>query len=281
MSSPQTYIMGHTDRERRRLAIQAEVLRPITEKLFEDAGIRPGMNVLDLGCGVGDVSMILSRIVGSAGSVTGLDFDPGAIATARARVADAGICNVTFIESNVADYRAEHPVDAVVGRHVLIHTPDPVAVLQRASEFLRPGGILAFQEYDLSTRVPTWPEPALNARIMRIFIELFPKLTHANAGSRLHHWFRKVGFPAPHLLGNVLLDGSEDTLYYEWMAETLRTILPRAEQIGVAKPGEFDLDRVAPQLRDEALANEAPIAGLIIIGAHSRKPQGVPRFGVG
>jgi len=142
-------------------------------------------------------------------------------------------------------------VDAVVGRHVLIHTPDPVAVLRSASEFLRPGGILAFQEYDLSTRVPTWPEPALNARIMRVYIELFPKLTHANAGSRLHHWFRKVGFPAPRLLGNVLLDGSEDSLYYEWMAETLRTILPRAEQIGVAKPDEFDLDRIASQLRDK------------------------------
>src|SRR5262249_25656746 len=152
MSRQETYIMGHSDRERRRLAIQADVLGPFTEKLFEDAGIRQGMNVLDLGCGVGDVSMILSRMVGRAGSVTGLDFDPRSIATARARLADAGIRNVTFIESNVADYRALHPVDAVVGRHILIHTPDPVAVLQSASEFLRPDGILAFQEYDLSTR---------------------------------------------------------------------------------------------------------------------------------
>src|SRR5262249_10824529 len=211
--------------------------------------------------------------VGSAGCVTGLDFDPGAIATARARGDDAGIRNISFIESNVSDYRAQRPVDAVVGRHGLIPTPAPVLVLQTASEFLRPGGILAFQEYDLSTRVPTWPEPALNARIMRVYIELFPNLTHANAGSRLHHWFRKAGFPAPRLLGNVLLDGSPDSLYYEWMAETLRSLLPRAEQMGVAKAGEFNLDHLAQELRDEALANEAPVAGLIMIGAHSRRPK--------
>jgi ubiquinone/menaquinone biosynthesis C-methylase UbiE len=265
--------MGHTDRERRRLAIQAEILRPITQRLFEDAGIGPGMHVLDLGCGVGDVSMILSRMVGPTGSVTGLDFDPAALSTARLRMAEAGIRNSTFIESNVANYRPEQPMDAVVGRHILIHTPEPVGVLRSAAEFLRPGGILAFQEYDLSTWVPTWPAAPLNARTMQVFIELFPRLTHANAGSRLHYWFRQIGFPAPRLNGNFMLDGAEDSLCYEWMAETLRTVLPRAEQLGIAQPGEFDPERIAGQLREEAIAHEAPVAGLIMIGAHARKPE--------
>src|SRR5215510_4374556 len=51
-----TYVMGHDDRERRRLVLQASILDPITEQLFRRAGISSGMNVLDIGCGVGDVS---------------------------------------------------------------------------------------------------------------------------------------------------------------------------------------------------------------------------------
>src|SRR5215831_19439434 len=165
MGTPQSYIMGHNDRERRRLAIQASVLRPITERFFEDAGIRTGMNVLDLGCGVGDVSMILSRMVGAEGRVTGLDFDPAALATAQQRTAEAGFTNIVFMESNVANWQTDIQMDAVVGRHILIHTPDPVAILRRAADFMGPGAILAFQEYDFSLWVPSWPEGALNSRV--------------------------------------------------------------------------------------------------------------------
>ena len=271
--TPQSYIMGHTDRERRRLAIQAEVLRPWTERFFAEAGIGPGMRVLDPGCGVGDVAMLLARMVGADGYVTGLDFDAGAVATARQRAAEAALGQVEFLETNIADYRAERPFDVVAGRHILIHTPDPVGVLRTAAGLLRPDGILAFQEYDLSTWAPTWPEFPLNVRIMRLFVEMFPKLTHADAGSRLHNWYRQVGFPAPRLVGNVLVDGAEDSLYFEWMAETLRTALPRAEQMGLAEPGEFDPDRVAAEMREYSLAQHTPVGGLIMIGAHARKPQ--------
>ena len=138
---------------------------------------------------------------------------------------------------------------------------------------MRPGGILAFQEYDLSTWVPGWPEHPLNARLMSLFVELLPRITHANAGSRLHHWYREIGFPSPLLLGNVLADGAEDSVYYEWAAESLRPVLPLAEQMGLAKPGEFDLDRLAQDLREYAVAHKTTACGLIMIGAHARKPE--------
>jgi cyclopropane fatty-acyl-phospholipid synthase-like methyltransferase len=56
--------MGHTDRERRRLLLQAAALKPITEDLLRRAGLSVGMTVLDLGCGVGDVSIVAARLVG-------------------------------------------------------------------------------------------------------------------------------------------------------------------------------------------------------------------------
>ena len=78
------YIMGHTDRERRRLALQGVILNPLTGELLRRAGIAGGMRVLDLGCGIGDVSMLVARLVGRHGSVTAIDIDEAALALARA-----------------------------------------------------------------------------------------------------------------------------------------------------------------------------------------------------
>jgi hypothetical protein len=51
------YFLGHSDAKIRRLQTQATILRPITERLFRSAGIRPGMRVLELGTGAGDAAM--------------------------------------------------------------------------------------------------------------------------------------------------------------------------------------------------------------------------------
>ena len=72
------YIMGHTDRERRRLSIQGAVINPLTESFLRRAGISAGMHLLELGCGVAEVSLIAARLVGPYGSLHGLDLDPAA-----------------------------------------------------------------------------------------------------------------------------------------------------------------------------------------------------------
>ena len=73
--------MGHDNRERRRLALQASILNPFTDHLLRRAGISASMRVLDIGCGVGDVSLLAARIVGRGGRVTSLDFDAQALMT--------------------------------------------------------------------------------------------------------------------------------------------------------------------------------------------------------
>ena len=95
------YPLGNTDAEHERLIRQAARVAPITERFFREAGIGLGQRVLDLGSGVGDVAMLVARLVGPSGEVVAIERDPKAIAKARARVTEAGFHNVSFNESNV------------------------------------------------------------------------------------------------------------------------------------------------------------------------------------
>jgi ubiquinone/menaquinone biosynthesis C-methylase UbiE len=107
---PETeYILGHSDREIRRLMHQAAILRPITERLLRSAGIGRGMRVLDLGCGAGDVSMLAAKLVGRSGSVVGIDRSPEAIAFATERVQSAGLRHIDFEEVSVEAFAYAEP----------------------------------------------------------------------------------------------------------------------------------------------------------------------------
>ena len=77
------YILGHSPAEIRRLKLQAGILKPITERLLREAGIAPGMRVLDLGCGAGDVALLAAEMVGPNGAVVGIDRNDDALAAAR------------------------------------------------------------------------------------------------------------------------------------------------------------------------------------------------------
>src|SRR6266481_4888988 len=98
--SASPYALGSTDAEHERLIRQAAGLAPLTERLFREAGIGPGQRVLDIGSGVGDVAVLAARLVGPSGEVMGVERDSRSIARARARVAKAGVHNVSFIQSD-------------------------------------------------------------------------------------------------------------------------------------------------------------------------------------
>jgi ubiquinone/menaquinone biosynthesis C-methylase UbiE len=88
--------MGRTEAERARLSQQDRIFAPHSENLFRQAGIAEGMRVVDVGCGVGDTTALLARIVGPAGSVIGVDQDAASLEAAERTVAGAGLSNVTF-----------------------------------------------------------------------------------------------------------------------------------------------------------------------------------------
>src|SRR6266567_1777049 len=116
------YALGSTDAEHERLIWQAERVAPLTERLLREAGIGPGQRVLDLGSGVGDVA-IVSRLVGPSGKVVGIRRDQRSLTRARSRVAEAGLDNVSFIQSDAHGITETQHFDAAVGRFILIGFP--------------------------------------------------------------------------------------------------------------------------------------------------------------
>ena len=73
VSMSNEYALGYSIEEERRLAQQAEVFEPLTTGVFRHAGIGADMRVLDIGCGIGDVSIVAARMVGPGGTVLGID----------------------------------------------------------------------------------------------------------------------------------------------------------------------------------------------------------------
>src|SRR3954468_7965971 len=96
----EAYVLGHADAELQRLAEQAAFYADLTEDAFRRAGLAPGMRVLDVGCGAGDVSLLAATLVGPMGEVLGIDRSRDAVATAqrRADASGAGCARFTVSE---------------------------------------------------------------------------------------------------------------------------------------------------------------------------------------
>ena len=113
------YILGHLQQEIGRLILQATILRPFTERLMRNAEIGPGMRVLDVGCGAGDVSMLAAELVGPSGSVVGIDGNPQVVDLASRRVRTAGydrsLSNTSQRHLRSKHRRAGHPRSAPGG----------------------------------------------------------------------------------------------------------------------------------------------------------------------
>jgi SAM-dependent methyltransferase len=159
------YALDRTPEEYERLRIQARVWEPATTRVLDAIGVSPGMRGLDVGCGPGEGLRLLAERVGPAGSVTGIDNDPAVARDAAAHVRATTDTPVEVVTADVRDLADPPggPFDVVTVRLVLMHLPDPVAVLRRLRGWLRPGGVLLVQDYDIGPYamwppVPQWAE---------------------------------------------------------------------------------------------------------------------------
>jgi ubiquinone/menaquinone biosynthesis C-methylase UbiE len=116
----------------------------VAERLVALAGLRPGMDVLDVGCGAGAATIPAARIA-APGRVTGIDSAATMIVRARQGAAEANAGNVLFLCGDaMSPSFGPATFDAVISSMVVQHLPDPATALPAWLELLRPGGLLAF-----------------------------------------------------------------------------------------------------------------------------------------
>jgi ubiquinone/menaquinone biosynthesis C-methylase UbiE len=261
------YALGYSDSEFRRLTLQGEFFRDLTADVLRRAGIGPGMHVLDVGSGVGDVSLSAAELVGPGGSVLGIDRSVEAIKLAAWRAADAGLDHVRFAASEIDAFSAPDKFDAIIGRLVLLYLPDPAATLRRLAGLLRPGGIVAFQEMAM-TLARSMPNGPLWRRAMGWVMDTFARAGfEVDMGHRLYATFLAAGLPTPQMISAGRVEGGAQSAAYEVLAATVRSLLPIAERLGVATAAEVDIDSLADRLRREAVDSNACLMPPPLVGA--------------
>ncbi len=265
------YILGRTSEEYQRLRRQALVWEEATVRVLQKAGLRAGMRCLDVGCGPGEVMRLMGEMVGPSGSVTGLDADGkiGHEALASLRATTNSQFNFVECDIETIDHAPGHPFDLVYGRLILFHVADPLALLRKMYSWVKPGGYLVTQDYDLRTP-DIYPRPATWAEFEKI-MAIFEKSRDAKLGLKLPAYFEEAG------LGQV--DGT-DLACHAWpLTKTIdmflgvyRSLLPRALQTGVTTEAQ---SRAFIEEMNQAAASGKYYSTLLplLIGAWKRKPM--------
>ena len=241
------------------------------ERLLRDAGVAAGMRALDIGCGRGEVSLLLARLVGPGGAVVGLDRDAGALAVAAGRAREAGLAHVTFRQADLAAPDLEpRSFDAIVGRRVLMYLADRGAVVRGLVEALRPGGLAVFQEAD-ATMIPTsLAELPLHRRVYGWVWETVRREgATLSAGLELPPLLERAGL----VLGDVRAEAVVQTASRRHVIATIvAAVMPRIVQHGVASAAEIEIDTLDQRLAEELHAAQAAFVGDMVFSAWARRP---------
>jgi SAM-dependent methyltransferase len=257
------YVLGHSTLEIERLKAQAALIDPITERFFRSAGLAPGMRVLDVGSGAGDVALLARRLVGDSGSVVGFDRSPVALQVARGRASELGLASsVTFREGDPTELGLEEPVDAAVGRYVLQFQPDPVAMLRRIASLVRPGGVVVFHEIDWGSLSSFPPVPTYD-RLCAWGAETMRRhRTETRMGAKLHATFVAAGLREPSVrLEALAVGGDRAGAWLRSFRDLIAVLLPEMVRLGVASELDAGLDTAV-----EGMAEEARRTGSVFIG---------------
>jgi ubiquinone/menaquinone biosynthesis C-methylase UbiE len=252
------YYLGHSPLELERLKIQAAVLKPVTMRLMKLAGLKPGHNVLDLGCGAGDVSLLASEIVGPSGSVTGIDASLRAVEFSSDRVAKAGINNVKFHVSAVENFQSDQRFDLVIGRYVLMHQPRPLDFLKAARSMVKTGGALAFHEVDMLSTFQTLPAvPIYDVAMEEVMRAIGKGCPYPDMARRLASVFAEAGLAAPQLFCERHVGSGRETNIHRWAAAL--SVCVRSLEHPDDDPG--DIDQVEKDFGEATVAVNSQIAG--------------------
>jgi SAM-dependent methyltransferase len=266
-----TYPFADRVAEDERLIAQGCLFDPMTRRVLLAAGLAPGMRVLDIGSGAGNVTRLAAELVGPGGFVTGAEADPAAVELARRHTGQANV------EYRVADALTLDGTgdgyDFIIGRLVLMYLPDPVRALRAAAARLRPGGTICMHEGDFEYPWG-WPEPALLSQTRTRFLTALGKAgIRTRMGPELFGAFAAAGLPGPQLLMETVAGGGPDAPVWGW-GNVVSAAVPLMEKLGVATSAEVGPDTLTSRLLAELLGNDSCLIGPPMTGAWAVVPAG-------
>jgi SAM-dependent methyltransferase len=267
-----TYASGHSPRKLQRLQRQAQAFEPFTRQLFQQSGIVPGMRVLNVGCGSGDVAFLAADLVGPSGEVVGADRNSSAVPWANTRAQFRSMSNIRFLDGDPAALDFDEPFDAVVGRFALMAYLDPVVALRQLLRHLCPGGVMVFQEFDFANCRSQPSSPTYERIVSLIQQTLRATAARPQVGLELHRVFHDAGLPAPSLRIDSLVGAGPDSPACAVVADVFQSLLPAMEKLHIATAAELDPSFLEQRLKHEITASKGVVVSPALIGACSRKP---------
>ncbi len=119
------------------------------KNILKEAGIKPGFNVLDYGCGPGSYTKAIAELVGGTGKIYALDIHPLAIQMVRAIASKNKLTNVETILSDRNTGLPDNSMDVILMYDAFHELSDPNGVLQELHRVLKPEGVLSFCDHHM------------------------------------------------------------------------------------------------------------------------------------
>jgi SAM-dependent methyltransferase len=236
-----------------------------------EAGIEPGMRVLDVGSGAGDVALLAAQLVGETGEIVGTDRVGAPLTVAAERARALALDNVRFLEGDPSQMSFDRPFDAVVGRYVLMYQLDAAAMLRQLVRRVRPGGVIMFREPYRDGVRSFPPVPTYDWAWQLVDDALRGTGADTIMGIKLHGVFVAAGLPAPTMRMEALIAGGADSVDHVHLeVDPVRALLPEIERLGLATAAEIDVDTLTDRVREELIATGGVIVGRSDVGAWAR-----------
>ncbi|MDE2861754.1 MAG: methyltransferase domain-containing protein [Chloroflexota bacterium] len=176
--------------------------------------LRPGLRILDFGCGPGTISVGLAHAV-APGELHGVDMEKSQTDMAEAAAAFYGLDNAVFHGGDVTDMPFEDDFFDVAHCHnVLMHVPDTAAVLAEVKRVLKPGGIIGCRELNCSASF-TYPDFGIIRRAWDMFEDVLTADDgHPQMGKELKSHILAAGFTNVKASGSFVTYSSPQDIEY-------------------------------------------------------------------
>jgi SAM-dependent methyltransferase len=222
------YLLGDATREAARLRAQARLWDPVSHRLFDRLNIRPGWRILEIGPGQGSLHLELRRR--ARAPVDAVERSPVFASRLKAITRRDGFGHGQLWQTDLIDAALERSsYDLIFARWVFLFLPHPEAHIRTLARALKPGGLLAIQDYHRDTfalipRPPEWFDFILADRAF-----FASQGGDVSIGSRLPDLYRDAGLTLADIEVTIKTGGPQSAVW-NWLTTYFMGVMDRYAQ---------------------------------------------------